>query len=124
MQRVLNGYAKYYNTKYEASGHLFQGPYRAVHVRTNEQLLYLSTYIHRNPRELQSWKTKEVGYPWSSYRDYAGENRWGKLLVPNIVIEQFKTNSQHDYKHFVQTSPAKLLAEELDGSLLNNLTVR
>src|ERR1700683_3976666 len=87
MQRVLNGYAKYYNTKYKASGHVFQGPYRAVHVRTNEQLLYLSAYVHRNPRELPSWKMKEHEYTWSSYQDYIGENRWGELLVPDIIIE-------------------------------------
>jgi putative transposase len=119
MQRVLNGYAKYYNTKYEKSGHLFQGPYRAVHVHDNEQLLYLSTYVHRNPRELQSWKTREERYPWSSYQDYCGENRWNTLLAPAIILEQFKKSN--DYAKFVCTSTAKLLAGELQDDILQSV---
>ena len=58
MHRVLTAYAKYYNTKYNKSGHVFQGPYRAVHIKDDRQLLYLSTYIHRNPSEIFKWRYK------------------------------------------------------------------
>lgn len=112
MQRVLNSYTKYYNTKYEVSGHLFQGPYRAVHIENNDQLLYLSTYIHRNARELPQWKNKEQKYEWSSYQDYIGENRWNKLLSTELILEQFKTASE--YETFVRTSTAKMLGEILE----------
>jgi len=111
MQRVLNGYTKYYNAKYEVSGHLFQGPYKAVHIESNEQLLYLSAYIHRNPRELPQWKNKENAYEWSSYKDYIYENRWGELLSTSLILEQFKTKGE--YKEFVHTSAAKATDEEL-----------
>ncbi|MFA5744847.1 MAG: transposase [Candidatus Paceibacterota bacterium] len=122
MQRVLNGYTKYYNTKYEVSGHLFQGPYRAIHVENNDQLLYLSTYIHRNIRELSQWKNKEQKYEWSSYQDYIGENRWDKLLSTELIQEQFKTASE--YETFVLTSVAKMLDgeyEEFENDALENL---
>ncbi len=112
MQRVLNSYTKYYNTKYNKSGHLFQGPYKAVHVENNNQLLYLSTYIHRNPRELKEWINKESNYPWSSYQDFIKNNRFEELLVFDIIIEQFK--NKEEYAEFVQTSTAKTLKEELD----------
>ena len=115
MQRVLNSYTKYYNTKYGTSGHLFQGPYRTVHVEDNEQLLYLSTYVHRNPRELPHWKNKEQKYEWSSYQDYIGENRWGKLLPIEIILEQFKT--KNEYGEFVRTSTAKTFDEEFEEIL-------
>lgn len=105
MQRVLNAYTKYINAKYGKSGHLFQGPYQAVHVDENKQLLYLSTYIHRNPRELKSWKNKENRYPWSSYPDYCGNNRWGELLSTDIVLDQF--SSKENYHAFSKSSPAK-----------------
>lgn len=105
MQRVLNAYAKYSNTKYETVGHLFQGPYRAVHIEDNDQLLYLSTYIHRNPRELPGTADKEHEYTWSSYQDYIGTNRFGKLLDPSLVLEQFETID--DYRTFVDSSIAK-----------------
>ena len=111
MQRVLNSYAKYYNTKYEKSGHLFQGKYKAVHIESNEQLLYLSAYIHRNPRELHEHRGEEELYQWSSLGDYVNENRWGQLLVPDIILEQYK--NKDEYKKFVSTSIAKLLEEEL-----------
>ena len=105
MQRVLNAYAKYFNTKYETVGHLFQGPYRAVHIEDNDQLLYTSTYIHRNPRELSGVAGREHRYEWSSYQDYLGENRFGKLLDPSLVLDQF--DSPQAYREFVDSSVAK-----------------
>ncbi|MEX2013897.1 MAG: transposase [Parcubacteria group bacterium] len=120
MQRVLNAYSKYYNTKYEKSGHVFQGPYQFVHIEDNRQLLHVSAYIHRNSREIARWFRKEHQYPWSSYQDFIGENRWGGLLVQDIILGQFKDKDK--YNHFVQTSPAKLLEGELD--YLENLNVQ
>ncbi|MDO8471195.1 MAG: transposase [bacterium] len=111
MQRALTAYSKYYNTKYEKSGHVFQGPYGAVHVGNNRQLLHLSAYIHRNPREISKWFNKEDQYEWSSYQDYIGDNRWGDLLLLDIVLGQFKDKKK--YHGFVRTSPAKLLEGEL-----------
>jgi len=112
MQRVLTSYSKYYNTKYEKSGHVFQGPYQAVHVEDNRQLLHLSAYIHRNPREISKWFNKEEQYPWSSYQDFIGENRWGNLIMLDIIIGQFKDKAE--YENFVKTSPAKIKEEELE----------
>lgn len=105
MQRVLNAYTKYFNTKYERSGHLFQGSYKAVHIKNNNQLLYLSTYIHRNSRELLGWKGKEHFYPWSSYQDFIGSNRWGELLKHDLITEQFRNGK--DYHRFTSASMAK-----------------
>jgi putative transposase len=111
MQRVLTAYSKYYNTKYQKSGHVFQGPYRFIHVEDNEQLLYLSTYIHRNPREILKWLGKEDQYEWSSYQDFIIENRWRGLLLNDIVLGQFK--SKEKYREFSNSSPAKAIQDEL-----------
>ena len=46
MQRLQNAYTKYINTKYDRSGHLLQGAYKAVLIENNEQLLYVSSYIY------------------------------------------------------------------------------
>lgn len=111
MQRVLTAYSKYYNTKYGKSGHVFQGPYRAVHVENDRQLLHLSAYLHRNPRELSSWFRKEDKYIWSSYQDCIGENRWGDLLLPSVLTDGFKNRNK--YYEFVKTSPAKVFESDL-----------
>lgn len=106
MQRVQNAYTKYFNNKYEMSGHLFQGPYQSVHIENNEQLLHVSAYIHRNQREISKWKNKERDYPWSSYQDYADQNRWGELLNQKIILKQFA--NQSEYVNFVETSGTKI----------------
>lgn len=115
MQKIQNSYTKYFNTKYETDGHLLQGAYKVVHVESNDQLLYLSTYIHRNPREYARWKKQEHQYPWSSYKDYLSTNRWDKLLSREIIFEQFK--DEQEYREFVETSGAKELYQD---SLLDN----
>lgn len=106
MHRVLGGYSRYYNKKYGTSGHLFQGAYKIVHIENNIQLLYLSAYIHRNPRSLLGWENKELKYEWSSYQDYVKEGRFGRLLTQTIILDQF--SSKKDYQKFVESSPAKL----------------
>lgn len=105
MQRFLDGYTKYYNTKYEQTGHMFQGTFQAVHIEDDDQLLYCSAYIHRNPRELSGWRDREHEYPWSSFPDYVGTNRWGGLLKPDIVLDQ--TGRGDQYRRFVEMSGAK-----------------
>ena len=112
MHRVMTAYAKYYGTKYNKSGHIFQGTYQAVHLTSDRQLLYLSAYIHRNPREISKYRNEYDNYKWSSYSDFIKENRWGDLLLPPVVLEQFKNKNK--YKEFVDTSTAKLLGEELE----------
>lgn len=118
LQRIETGYAKYFNAKYKKQGHLFQGRFRAVPIKTDEQFIYLSAYIHRNPRALQPWKNKEITYPWSSYQDFTKRNRWGELLKPGIILDQFPHTK--DYQVFVETSTAKLQSGEspLDENIL------
>lgn len=105
--RIQDGYTKYINTKYNKSGHLFQGVFKRVHIKNDEQLIYLSAYIHRNPRELKEWKNKEEQFPWSSYQDFSQQNRWNNLLKHQIITEQFSDLNR--YKKFVEKSSAKLV---------------
>ncbi|MDB5188755.1 MAG: transposase [Candidatus Nomurabacteria bacterium] len=116
MHRVLNGYAKYYNKKYGTSGHLFQGTYQAVLISNNTQLLYLSAYIHRNPRTLHEWRNKEDQYEWSSYQDYVKMNRFGNLLAQSIILDQFE--SQKKYALFLQSSTSKEFSLQLPNTLI------
>ena len=105
MQRIQNAYAKFFNTKLQINGHLFQGPFRAKMIEDNDQLLYLSAYIHKNPTELKGWQKQEAEYPWSSLADYLNHNRWPNLLETKIILEQF--DDQKEYRDWVENSPAK-----------------
>lgn len=119
MQRVLNSYTKYFNNRYKKSGHLFQGPYKAVHVAHNRQLLYLSAYIHHNPKEIGRWSKKPDQYFWSSFQDYVGKNRWGEILQQDIISKQFK--HPDEYRFFIKTSGAKDLYNVVGEELLIDL---
>src|SRR3989344_5025592 len=86
MHKLGTSYTNYVNLKYGHSGILFQGPFKAVEIESDEQLTHLSRYIHLNPVELVESQWKEEGikdlknirsflrsYKWSSYRVYLGE---------------------------------------------------
>lgn len=105
MHRVLTAYSKYFNAKYNKKGHVFEGPFKAVHIKNNAQLLHLSAYIHKNPKEIKEWGNSYDKYPYSSYQDYIGLNRWGNFLSTEIVLKQFK--DQAKYRDFVIESIAK-----------------
>ncbi len=105
MHRVLTAYGKYFNAKYNKTGHVFEGPFNAVHINKNSQLLHLSAYIHKNPKEITEWADRYEKYPWSSYQDFIGLNRWGDLISSDIILKQFKNQTQ--YKDFVTESTAK-----------------
>lgn len=97
MQKVINSYTKYYNTKHRRVGHLFQGAFKAVAVEKEEQLLHVSRYIHLNPHAAGITNTLE-NYPYSSYPHYIGLS-YDKLCESNIVLDLFKNSSE--YKEFV-----------------------
>lgn len=112
LQRIEIAYTKYFNIKYRRSGYLFQGPFQSIHIATNEQLLHLSAYIHKNPVKISAWKNKESEYPWSSYKYYLDDkNNKNGLLALEIVLDQFKNSAE--YKDFVATSGVKELDEEI-----------
>src|SRR3990167_8808008 len=47
---------KYFNVRHQKSGHLLQGSYKSVLMEDDVQLMHTSAYIHKNPRELTSWR--------------------------------------------------------------------
>ena len=96
-QRVFNSYTKAYNKKYDHSGTLFQGPYRAIRLDSEPHLLHLCRYIHANPVKDGLASTPD-DWPWSNYREWIGE-RPGTLLDRAFVREHFP--SPADYREFV-----------------------
>lgn len=96
MRKLLLSTTKYRNTKYNHQGSLFQVPFKAVHIETDEQLIHTSRYIHLNP--LTSLLVKDLKfYPWSSYHSYINSSY--DALTKEDILSFFK--SPKDYEKFV-----------------------
>ncbi len=110
MQKLTTGYTMYFNKRYERSGALFEGTYKARHADEDRYLRYLISYIHLNPIKLfdRGWKESGIRdrsgaeryldlYEYSSYLDYTGKKRpQAKILEQNIGTEVFE--SAGDFK--------------------------
>ena len=103
MRSVATKYAMYFNRKYKRTGHLFEGIYKAVLMKTEEQLLHLSKYIHRNPLEILPTGMILEGYKYSSYGNYLKQftQTWVK---PEKVMSVFNRvdHEYSSYKEFVE----------------------
>ena len=105
MQKLTTGYTMYFNVRYERSGALLQGRFKATHASEDRQLKYLIAYIHLNPIKLIEPKWRENGiknqlrarkyleeYQYSSYLDYLGEKRLqSDIINKNALPKYFDT---------------------------------
>lgn len=94
MNKLCTSYSKYFNKKYNRTGSLFEGRFKAVHIEDDVQAKYLFSYIHLNPIKLidPNWKKEGIknkndalkflnSYKWGSYLDYKGiKRKEGKIL--------------------------------------------
>jgi len=71
MHDLNSSYIKHFNNRHNRKGHLLQERYRLILVEKEPYLLYMTAYIHLNPRKLNLTKDRE-NYPFSSYLNYAG----------------------------------------------------
>lgn len=69
MREIGSGYALYFNTRHDRTGHLFQGRFGSEPLRSDEQLLATIRYIHLNPTKAYGAPAED--YPWSSYSELA-----------------------------------------------------
>ena len=104
MKKLLTGYSMYFNKKYERTGALFEGRFKAQHADNDEYLKYLFAYIHLNPVKLIEPKWRETGiqnrpdaenylkqYTYSSYPEYIKQNRpFKKLLTTETFPNYFE----------------------------------
>lgn len=105
MNSLCTRYTMYFNRKYKRIGPLYQDVYKAVIVVSDEQLLHLTRYIHRNP--VHSDSKGSVSYSDiikqpSSYLEYLGQRKT-EWIRPEEILEFFsKTNPSLSYQSFVE----------------------
>lgn len=103
--RQLNGvYTQAFNRRYQRSGHLFQGRFKAILVEKDTHLLEASRYIVLNA--VRAGAVEKPGdWPWSSYRATAGMKRPHPSLREEWILRQFSRDrgkAEKEYRQFVQ----------------------
>ncbi|OHA26546.1 MAG: hypothetical protein A3C06_03145 [Candidatus Taylorbacteria bacterium RIFCSPHIGHO2_02_FULL_46_13] len=114
MQKLNTAYTMYFNKKYDRTGALFQGRFKAKHAHTDEYLKYLFAYIHLNPVKLiePNWKESGIqkmrkansfldGYRFSSYKEYTGESRPEKTILARETFPTYFPNTC-DFDSFIR----------------------
>ena len=127
LKRLQGSHSKYYNTVYKRHGVLFGGPFKAVHIGTDEQFTHVSRYIHLNPLKLFDplWKERgyvedKVGaekflkeYRWSSLADYLGRDApFMSLIDKRPIMEYFENKGEEYWKFLLDWTKRGVVHEE------------
>ncbi len=120
MNSLWTRYTMFFNKKDKRVGPLFQDVYKAVLVETDEQLLHLSRYIHRNPiakRHLRNPASKGDAlrsYTFSSYLDFVGRRKT-EWIHPEQILSYWRYNQHASYEDFV-------LREDVEEEMVRIIT--
>jgi REP element-mobilizing transposase RayT len=119
MQRIGTGYTMYFNNKYQRTGALFQGKFKAIHIDSNAYLLHMSAYVNLNNRVHRLGGSTSK----SSWAEYTRMNDRGRGGVQGIctreaILGQFRKNEE--YVIFAEDSLRGILERRspLDESML------
>jgi len=109
LQSLITRYSMYFNKRHNRVGGLFESTYKAVRVLSNEQLFYVTRYIHRNSLGVIGLKgglndilhsqpssypnyLNEVHQEWVKQEDilanfskYSGLNSGSKIFPPHSI---------------------------------------
>lgn len=109
MRRLNIGYSKYFNTKYERVGALFEGRYKSVPVLKDAHFIHLPYYIHLNPLDFEfpEWRIRKLrdpkeaikfldNYKWSSHQDYLGRENLPSITQRDELLKFFNENGGYE----------------------------
>ncbi len=111
-KRVFGSYTQAFNRRYERSGSLFEGAYKAKMVTSDEYLRQACVYIHANP--VHHGVVKDVKlWPYSNIHEFIGD-RNGTLIDETFVECLFGSSEQYLAYLQSQISGVVTLPYEID----------
>ena len=103
--RQLNGvYTQARNKRYNKTGHLFQGRYKAILIQKDTHLLEVCRYVVLNPVRARMVEKPE-DWRWSSFRATANQEPARPCLTTDWILRQFsrtRAKAEKEYRQFVQ----------------------
>jgi REP element-mobilizing transposase RayT len=120
--RQLNGvYTQARNKRYNKTGHLFQGRYKAILIQKDTHLLEVCRYVVLNPVRARMVEKPE-DWRWSSFRATAGKEAARPCLTTDWILGQFsrtRAKAEKEYRQFVQWGIGKeTIWKEVKGQTL------
>lgn len=115
MRGINLSYSKYFNSKYDKVGHLFQNRYHSEIIEDDAYLLQTSKYIHLNPVKA-GIVDKPILYPWSSYGSYMGVYKNSLIYEDNILV--YFQHNRGLYKKYVEIDDnEELVSQSVPGTV-------
>src|SRR4051812_29483966 len=74
MQRLLGTYGKFFNWRYERSGHVFRRPFKSERINDERQLAVAIAYVAENPVRAGLCASSDA-WPWSSHGSMGDERK-------------------------------------------------
>jgi hypothetical protein len=119
MNRLLTGYAGWFNRKYKRHGQLFQNRYKSILCQEDSYLKELIRYIHLNPVRARIVETMDEleKHPWCGHSVLMNrtQHQWQDTdYVLTIFSDQIKT-ARKRYRAFVAKGANEDKRPELTG---------
>lgn len=95
MAKILNSYSRYFNIRHHRAGPLWEGHFKNVLVKNDEQIYHLSRYIHLNPYSA-GLVDDLLGWPHSSLKDFIAPSNQTICNFQNVI-----DMSPSKYRNFV-----------------------
>lgn len=86
MSKVFNSYSRYFNLRHRRKGPLWEGHFKNVLVKNDEQLLHLTRYIHINPSSAGLVKSP-FQWPHSSLKEYVSSDTKDNICTFRNIID-------------------------------------
>ena len=113
MQMLGRYYVRYFNSKYQRTGTLWEGRYKATLVDSERYLLTCYRYIELNPVRAKGMVCRPGDYPWSSYRHNAlGYNN--DLITPHSEYMNLGSTSKERRDAYLELFAAAIADETLN----------
>ncbi len=114
MSHLNTKFAKYFNKKYDFTGHVFEKRYGAELLDSLDYEFDVSKYIHLNPLKAGLVDQLE-DYSWSSYNAYVN-GEVNELVDTQYLLSYFPTPASKHYEEYIKTP-------QMDLFLLDNRKV-
>jgi REP element-mobilizing transposase RayT len=119
MNRLLTGYAGWFNKKYRRNGQLFQNRYKSFLCQEDPYLKELVRYIHLNP--LRAGLVEDMNeldkYPWCGHSALMGKTKysWQNTAYVYGIFSKEKRAARKIYRAFVEKGITEGRRPDLTG---------